>query len=344
MHKTKIKNFFFLFFFCFLFCNELCSELFFQRFLKLKKTESKIELHGKLVDQFGEPIKNAKVCFRTESYGLIHPVYATGTVQSDEAGCFEIHKERGGILYIEDVVASGYEFRQWGNDYKTYFDFRTSRRDRHRPDKENPVVFRLRKRLAHGTYLLKKSFIIGISAKAKFPCWARDLDKGWNINPRRKMDPEVFWDIEVYGIIDMEKKQWRLTFKTNGLNSGIQRQDGLLYEAPENGYGKALDVVLPFSRPLPLKHLYVRLREPGMYARFDISPDSFANEEHVQLFVESFINPYGDRSFEELLRDSKREYERFGQCSDDAEQAFREQRFAPRPNFEEWIREGKARY
>ena len=100
--------------------------------------------------------------------------------------------------------------------------------------------------------------------------------------------------------MDLEKKEWRVTFKTNGEHSSLQLRDEFLYEAPEDGYAKSIDVVFPFSEHcrFPVKYLYVRLREPGMYSRFGINQDSQCEEtcweappSHLLLeeFLEAFL-------------------------------------------------------
>ena len=69
------------------------------------------------------------------------------------------------------------------------------------------------------------------------------------------------------------------------------------------------------------------------------------------------VNPYGSRSQEPLftIYDKKhdiysitdKEREKFREllnCRKEAEKAMKEQRLAPRPPFEQWIKEGKAIY
>ena len=181
----------------------------------------------------------------------------------------------------------------------------------------------------------------------------------------------AFWDIEATGEADTEKGVWNVTLKTNGENSGIQRLDTLLYETPADGYQKELSLTIPFGRerfqhggdekPLSISHFYARLREPGMYARLDVEEIS-ANEKELLIYCKVFINPYGERSLEKLtflwqkLSNSEKNMANdklkakinkslrleSDNCENQAIQAMREQRFAERPPFEEWIKEGLA--
>ncbi len=326
-----------------LLCPVATGESYLDHLLKLRGTESAVELRGRLVDQDGEPVSGAVVRYETERYGLLEPIYGAGSVKSDGDGLFEIRGGRAGVLYIEDIVAGGYEFCSFGNGDKTRFEFRSSRRDRHRPGEGEPVLFHLRRRRARPTFLLKKNFPFGFAAGPGGRPWARDMAKGWVRRPGLEYE-DVFWDMEATGSVDAERGEWRLSIRTNGENSGIQLLDKLLYEAPEGGYEKSLDVVIPFSKDLRSLHFYARLREPGMYTRIDMDNYSHADEKEICLYLDVLINPYGDRSFEELIHDPHVRDKRFSQCDDEAYKAFRKQRLAPRPPFEEWIRKGLVRY
>ena len=208
------------------------------------------------------------------------------------------------------------------------------------------MVFRLREKRAPGTCLLKKSFRIHLTARAGGGFWCQDLAKGWRYFSRESVSPKAFPDLEVTGVPDRERREWRLTIRTNGGQSGIQLRDDLLYEAPADGYARTAQAVFPFvgQGKFPVRYLYLRLREPGMYARFSIDDPSESTDQWLYLCCEGVINPYGDRSFEELSHDASKEYKRFGRCYDEADDAFREQRLAPRPPFEEWVRDGHAQY
>ena len=92
-----------------------------------------------------------------------------------------------------------------------------------------------------------------------------------------------------------------------------------------------------------------------MYARFCLNY-AYVSEKKIYLRFDIVINPYGSRSLEPLLTiyDKKhnadvtnKEHERFRElfnCREEAEKAMKEQRLAPRPPFEQWIKEGKAIY
>ena len=327
----------------------LVGETMGERLELLRGTEVPIVFHGRIVDQYGDAVAKATVSYVIRGYGKVgHARRICGTVMADEKGRFDLNEGKAGLLIIHDIIASGYEFSLGGaNGDETIFDYRTSRRRRHRPDREHPVVFHLRKRQAPGTYLLKNSFGISLKVGEGEAYWCGDLANGWSYFSRSAfVSPEAFPDLEATGVLDREQREWRLTIRTNGGQSGIQIRDDLLYEAPADGYARTLDIAFPFTERLrfPIRYLYVRLREPGMYARFRIDNSSESSDQRLYLRCEGVINPYGDRSFEPLSFNADVDFRGFSQCRKEATEAFEKQRLAPRPPFEEWVRDGHARY
>ena len=309
-----------------------------------RRGQQRVDFYGVVLNQFGRPVPDAVIHYRTSAYGLLRPTYRTGRVSSGVDGRFEIHGGVAAFLYITGIVRSGHEFSKG----ITGFDYDRSYTSRHRPDRENPVVFHLREKRAPGTYLLKKSFSISLKAGDGEAYWCQDLAKGWRYFSRESVSPEAFPDLEVTGVLDRERREWRLTIRTNGGQSGIQIRDDLLYEAPADGYARTAQAVFPFTAwgKFPVRYLYLRLREPGMYARFSIDYFSRSSDRGFYLCCEGVINPYGDRSFEPLSfnHDNKQSNDLAWRANHEAIDAFREQRLAPRPPFEEWVRDGHARY
>ena len=330
--------------------NVLVGETMGERLELLRGTEVPIVFHGRIVDQYGDAVAKATVSYVIRGYGKVgHARRICGTVMADEKGRFDLNEGKAGLLIIHDIIASGYEFSLGGaNGDETIFDYRTSRRRRHRPDREHPVVFHLRKRQAPGTYLLKKSFGISLKAGDGEAYWCQDLAKGWRYFSRESVSPEAFPDLEATGVLDRERREWRLTIRTNGGQSGIQIRDDLLYEAPADGYARTAQAVFPFvgQGKFPVRYLYLRLREPGMYARFSIDDPSESTDQWLYLCCEGVINPYGDRSFEPLSfnHDNEQSNDLARRADHEAIDAFEKQRLAPRPPFEEWVRDGHARY
>ena len=335
-------------------------------------SEGELEFYGKVVDQEGHLVKEIRVLYETSSAGFPGPIYRKGYVKTDTNGLFVIKGGHIGILYIKGMEKPGYELQK----LPPSFDYRQDYRYRHKPDKEKPVEFVVRRKDNKGFYLLRKDIAVMLSmelknGKADGRNYGRDFSKGisYSYSLRHREDVEdAFWDIEATGEADKENGVWNVVLKTNGKNSGIQRLDSLLHEAPEDGYAKEISLAIPFGMAktrdssedkLACRHFYARLREPGMYARLDVD-EIQADEMQLMLYCKVLINPYGDRSLEELtfLLKKLSYSEKNGanaslrakinkslqlesdDCERPAMQAMREQRFAECPPFDEWMKEG----
>ena len=341
-HHIHILSFILLVVVCHL---SLIAETYGERLEKLRRTEAKMDFYGRLLDQGGKPVPNAEIRYAASGYGLtgLAPRYEPGVTNSDREGNFEIHVHKGGLLYINAVECHGYEFK-FGRGNSRGFEFRSNRTDRHRPDKENPVVFRLRKKHSEAVVLLLCESRIWLSNNTEEEWTGWDLAKGAPATSTRKSNADYFWDYEVTGENYPEKKEWTVTMKMNGENAGVLVSDKLLYEAPADGYAKEVTLTFKYSDEPPLRHLYLRLRDCGMYARLDVEHGN-VSEKGVHFSCKVLVNPYGSRSLEPLFS-TKQEGSSalFVQCRNEADRAMKQQRLAPRPPFEQWIKEGKAKY
>ena len=342
--------------------------------------EKKVDFSGRLIDQNGQPVAQAKVQYCIEGYGLAKPAPRRkfGEVVSNDDGFFDIHEGRGCELFIDKVEKRGYEL---GHNKKYNFGGINIHLGENEVAKA-PVVFHLRKKHNEAVFLLKKETDIRFKDEQAEKWLVRDMVKGWTRTSEDKSrmkayddeDKDLFWDYEATGENHPEKQEWTVRIKVNGENAGIQAGDEILYEAPADGYEKEIALTFKYSEshsydPLTEynnkelieiyktypKFLYVRLRNPGMYTRFCLNY-AYVSEKKISLCFYVAVNPYGSRSLEPLLsiydlKDvyhvTKEEQERSRElydCRKEADKAMKEQRLAPRPPFEQWIEEGKAFY
>ena len=333
-----------------------------------------VKFYGTVLDLDEKPVADADVIYKMSAF-----LEWKGKAVTDKDGHFKINAGIGRFLYIQDIVLQGYEFSLATNN-QTSFDYRSWYRDRHRPDKTKPVVFHLRKKHNEAVFLLKKETEIVFKDDQAEKWLEKDMEHGWTRTSEDKSrieykEKDDFWYYEATGENHPEKQEWTVRIKVNGENAGIQAGDAMLYEAPEDGYEKEIALTFKYSgegysfspgtgysnkelvelcETYP-KFLYLRLRNPGMYARFCLNY-AYVSEKKIYLRFDIVINPYGSRSLEPLLTiyDKKhnadvtnKEHERFRElfdCQDEAEKAMKQQRLAPRPPFEQWIKEGKAIY
>lgn len=346
--------------------------------------EHQVFFRGRLLDQNGQPVSMATV--RYEICSSVN--YRSGNALSNNDGVFEILEGNGSTLYIKEVDKRGYEFKGW--EQKDHFGGVEISRE-HVVASE-PVVFHLRKKHAEAVVLedIKACISFHDNMEEKWlgndmaryitgtPEWlSKHLPRGWT-GPAKDIKPMLndkpcFWDYEATGGNHPEKQEWLIHIKMNGENAGIQLGNEKLYEAPEEGYAKEFVLTVKYSgqyhysygdkyfdkelielyQTYP-KYLYLRLRDPGMYARLELRHAN-ASRENIYLEFEGVVNPYGSRSLEPLLsivdvknNPTSKEIDdsciKFNECSREAKKAMKEQRLAPRPPFEQWVEEGRAFY
>ena len=235
---------------------------------KAKKTEEAVDFYGRVLDQEEHPVAGASVLYTISAYGFPRPDYKSGNVQTDVDGKFEIHGGKAAILYIKAIELRGYEFKR-GME-KAMFEYYSDYYDRHHPSKDRPVVFHLRRKMLEAVALISYAADV-VLEKEKLPeSFALDFARRFYGNPQSY--PEYYWDIEATGKLNEEKREWTVTFRMNGGNAGMQFLDEFLYEAPAEGYKRELAMTFSFAegrsgvQQLP-KYMYLRLRDPGVYAR-----------------------------------------------------------------------------
>ena len=101
-----------------------------------------------------------------------------------------------------------------------------------------------------------------------------DLRCGNSILPRFRNDPDFYNDLEFTWEYDMGKMEWTVHVKANGQNAGFQLRDEALYVAPQDGYEKERTFKFKNSDKLPVKYIYLRLRDPGIYCRLVVNLNS----------------------------------------------------------------------
>ena len=305
--------------------------------------QTRVVFYGLVKDQHGRPVEGATVAYRINSFSLPHLKFRQGSVKTGKDGRFTIRDGHGSGMGIKDIRLEGYEF----SGRARYYEYRGYYTDCFKPDKEHPEVFTVRRKEPEAVFLYSKAYIHAeLPALVKGEIWKGwDLGGGDCLGPEARNEPRLFFDLEITWEHDAERKEWTVHVKANGENAGFQLRDEKLYVAPEDGYVKEQTFTFGYSKELPVKHVYLRLRDPGMYARMDIRR-AYANASCVYIEGHEYINPYGSCCLEKLEFDTtKAEARELDiQCDREAAKAIQKQYLAPRPPFEEWIKKGKAKY
>ena len=310
--------------------------------------ESRIVFHGLVVDQHGKPVEGAKVIYEVESFGILAPSYRRGSVKTCKDGLFTIKDGRGSRFFINDIELAHCVYPQSGPKTRQY-EYRSYYTDCFKPDRGRPEVFVIRRKEAEAVYLYRNLNVKMECVEDEEDSWrGLDLRCGDCNEPRWRKSLDFFYDLELTWEHDAEKREWTVHVEANGENAGFQLLDETLYEAPVEGYVKERTFKVGyvfFSDKPPAKHVYLRLRDPGMYARLDIT-GVFADDKRLVIECKEYVNPYGDRCLEELELNFEQEemMDISGQLRNEARDAMRNHKLAPRPPFEKWIKEGKAKY
>ena len=267
--------------------------------LRTKDSESAMQFYGRLVDQFGNPVKGAKIIYVIEKYGLFFPHRSKRSVKTGNDGLFKIKGGNAARLIIEDAKLDGYEYLRTHND--DIFEYREYYNDeiRHTPSESNPVVLHIRKRESECCIILEDRFSVkfhnddedkwlGYNAFTFLRNTSYILGRGYHNSimdqhhyllhdyQRTPSDDEyktlknslhpscndnkIFWDIEFFAENAPAKKQWILTIKTNGANAGLQLSERQLYMAPENGYQKELVIPIEYIHSHPGPQMHLFIR------------------------------------------------------------------------------------
>jgi hypothetical protein len=291
-----------------------------ERLDQLKKQEGSIEFYGKVIDQLGKPVADAKVTISIGQVSIMPRFPLSLNINTDNTGLFSVtsrDKITATNLSVEQIEKKGYveSCNKWPD---IYISFRKDDPQRHIPDPNNPVIFHMRKMGENPTYLMtNRDFDFDMSSGEELVRSFIDLKYDWNETHENGDYEKDFlakhYDIKVSAFFDKEKSDWTVTFTTSGESGGFVLDDKFLSEAPEAGYkkefifiqhlktrewdGKIVANTTEFK--LKNKYLYVKSREPAIYTRIEFTDDYvYADFETFRINANIATNPYGERNLE----------------------------------------------
>lgn len=263
----------------------------------VKSGDVRIDFYGSVVDQNNEPVEDAKVIVNIVYYNPLAS-WSFGmkdvTLTTDKKGRFELRNEKGHEIMIGDITKKGYEFTYISNP-KTSFGYSAiSSHPIISPDPSNPVIFTMRKK-EPATLVIPFEFGFGVGTEKKFEEKEVDLVQGQSYRPGylAKYSKSSHIDLLVKAEITEDKTNYRITFTTPDADSGITEKEVLLYMVPENGYESIKTITLPVESESQ-KHLYVKSRQGGVYARLDLKIK--ATKGGFSVNIKSWANPTGSRN------------------------------------------------
>jgi TolA-binding protein len=233
-------------------------------------------------------------------------------VLSNQHGFFRIKNIRGADLYIKEIEKDGFEYLRCQNPVDS-FDYAGAEGVAFLPDLDNPVIFRMRKKLQNRTFLFwNRDWGLGINRDGSGEDRAYDFVEQKRTRPADRL-PKKTWsehcDLRYRATYDETLGEWEVVFTTCGAGSGILADDEKLYEAPEGEYRGEWSFMAR-DMDLPKDHfLYVKSRTPSIYSRVEIT-DIRVTREHVRIYGSSTTNPYGDRVLDSVDMDSLTSHQR----------------------------------
>jgi len=306
----------------------------------VRRLDTSIRFYGKVLDQHGKLIEGAVVTVQVGRFDVMAPLFMgvqTVEVLTDQNGYFQIINVRGSDIFIKEISKDGHEFRydmnsEYGFQYggsggETVFV----------PDKNSPVIFRMRKRLQDRTFLFEKpSSGIQVLAEDSGMLKGTDFIEGKRTRlPEDKVKHSLSEKCDLWYQVTYEEESgdWNVVLKPGGPNGGILVTDQKLYVAPEDGYQKEWSFE-PVSRKNPKTNfVYLKSRSPAIFSRLEIY-SVVVTDGFVRIRWKRATNPYGDRVLDAVDMENLSSHERLElkkRLKSEAQAALREGRLPERP-------------
>ena len=247
-----------------------------------------ISFFGKVLDQYGEPIPDAKI-----HYSAADQYFGSGSKYegvSDVNGRFSISGIKGAGLYVS-VYKGGYQETEASGGSFGY----GMPSGRQPPSKEEPAVFVLRKKGP------TEPLVVVSSRQYEVPKTGEPVAVNLRTGRKARTDRG---DIQVESWVDEQSKDqlnhfdWKCRVSVPG-GGLMERNDPLVFEAPEDGYIPSVDIVMPQSakqwKPRVEKDYFVRLADNN-YAHLKL--EMHAGGSYNFFVLESYLNLAGSRNLE----------------------------------------------
>ena len=248
-----------------------------------------ISFYGKVVDEDGQPVSGTTASFIWTDMSA----QGTSTIESvsDHQGLFVLDGVQGKRLQVR-VKKDGY-YTNADNplsfEYAAFFE-----PNYHNPDRQNPVIFRLRKKGDVTKELIVRESLIGITPNGS----PHPID----LRTAEKASPgDIAISITRSAPKDVRKYEWSLTIAGVDGAGLIESTEQFMFEAPKEGYltqySYRFDVNSPHWQNQLRRKYFVRSADGRFYARVEIKAmPQFQNSAAARVLF--FVNPTGSRNLE----------------------------------------------
>jgi len=265
----------------------------------LKSRDTDISFYGKVQDQYGQAISNAKIVGNKTSSSVMPPYFKdikTISTDTDSSGNFNYSKLTGLSLYFETIEKEGYTFNPEGQ--KISFDYSgLQEKNKFQPDPTNPIVFILHKKSDPGyveeRYDSKSIFLLGQEFEV-------DLNKGI-LDSERKIITAT-GDMIVSVVPGLSKDSYNISISTRNNDDLLIEQDGDAHIAPENGaYKHTITYELRRDEKI-IKNIYFKSLRDNVetYARLQLKLE--IKSTGIACDVNLYTSLDGSRNLEEHVK------------------------------------------
>jgi hypothetical protein len=321
----------------------------------VEQKDTDVSLYGKVLDQNNDPVAGATISFLLTHYSLFAEGFHGAVrfeTQTDDAGLFSVDGKRGFNLSVTAISRDGYEYllSQNPKDYFQYWPGLT-KSFLFVPDRNNPVVFRLRKR-GETTFLIDRpqwgvQFHVNEttgSPEARTQVKASDFVRVQAIRDLNRLvfnGQPLYPDLVVMGVYNELTTSWTVVLMPGEAGGGILASEVLLYEAPAEGYRPSVQFVAEDRKPPKAQYFYLRSRDPAIYSRIEVH-DVIISRPEGRLVIggKRATNPYGERVLDTV---PDIPYEVTSQLQREIREAFKAGRRPVKPDLPRLIQEAKEK-
>lgn len=255
----------------------------------LDEWRTPIEFYGKVVDQTGSSVANARIDFSCNDLSPDGTSFYQTT--SDTDGQFSINQIKGKLLTVK-VAKDGYYASKRDNDSFYY----AGQNENFKPDGANPVIFHLQKKGKAVPLIVTDypGFAKIEQVKGDGTPVEIDLLKGAKVAIGKGHLKLEFWrDAPQRGV---KKFNWK--YRISVVGGGLVATDEEYnYIAVEDGYEPSVEIEMPLDKDKwqneVRRNYYLRLPD-GKYCRIEI----YLLARNGVYSVRSFINASGSRNLE----------------------------------------------
>lgn len=319
-----------------------------QQVKQIKELEDVVEFYGKIVDQYGQPVVKAVIIVDVIQFSYEGTLPIEIQLTSNESGLFAVEPGKNSVkgcsMFIRDIKKQGYAIRyDQGKEGDRSADYMKDNPNRFKADKNNPVIFHMRKKWEYPAFLFEEPYL-ELEVRADEFGITRGYDFIQQERIKNLSNPEgesgiLVCDLQVAATFNTNSSKWQVVLSPGGTNGGIIVSDQLLYEAPQDGYQSEYTFTPEDRQPVKSKYIYLRSRNLPIYSRLELD-DFNANEEFFRLNGRSVTNPYGERNLEQA---TDLPYEVIKKLTDEARAALRSNTYPAKADLPELIKAAKKK-